>query len=393
MIDINLFAGAGGLAIGLQMAGFSPLRLYERDPQACETLRYNSSEQRSLTAIVEEGDVREIDWRTLGQEVRLIAAGAPCQPFSLGGKHRAFEDGRNLFPEVARAARELRPAAVLVENVRGLLREGFRSYFEYILRQLECPSIKPSRAETWQAHDTRIRRHQCRAGYTPEYHVAWRLLDSADFGVPQNRLRIFIVATRYDLPPYKFPAPTHSRDVLVKKQHEGSYWRRYGIRKQAVIPLLQIVPEGSTNGDRLPWVSVRDAICDLPEPAADDESAKMNHWLVPGARLYAGHSGSDLDWPAKTVKAGVHGVPGGENTLVAEDGKFRYFTFRELARIQSFPDNHFFTGGRIHVTRQLGNAVPPRLAAAVAKPLFQLLTSNVEQHIGGINVAGATHRI
>jgi DNA (cytosine-5)-methyltransferase 1 len=313
-----LFSGAGGLAIGLQMAGFSPLRLYERDAQACETLRFNSSSERqSLQAIVQEGDVREIDWRAFGQDVRLLAAGAPCQPFSLGGKHRAFADGRNLFPEVARATRDLRPEAMLVENVRGLLREGFRSYFEYILRQLECPSIKPSHTETWQAHDSRIRRHQCRAGYTPEYHVAWRLVDAADFGVPQNRLRIFIVATRYELPTYRFPTPTHSREALVRKQVEGDYWKRHGIRKQKVIPFSPGGSDASTNGDRLPWLTVRDAISDLPAPATEVESAEMNHWLIPGARLYAGHSGSERDWPSKTVKAGVHGVPGGENTPYA----------------------------------------------------------------------------
>jgi len=311
----------------------------------------------------------------------------------LGGKHRAFEDGRNLFPEVARAARELRPAAVLVENVRGLLREGFRSYFEYILRQLECPSVKPSHTETWQAHDSRIRRHQCRANHTPEYHVTWRLLDAADFGVPQNRLRIFIVATRYEVPPYRFPTRTHSREALIDKQVVGSYWKGHGIRKERVIPFSQSGLDTPTNSDPLPWVTVRDAICDLPEPAVKNESTKMNHWLISGARLYTGHSGSDPDWPAKTVKAGVHGVPGGENTLIGENGDVRYLTFRELARIQSFPDSYFFTGGRIHVTRQLGNAVPPKLAAAVAKPLFQLLTGHVEKHMGGTNVAGATRRI
>jgi DNA (cytosine-5)-methyltransferase 1 len=110
----------------------------------------------------------------------------------------------------------------------------------------------------------------------------------------------------------------------------------------------------------------------------------MNHWLIPGARTYAGHSGSAMDNPAKTVKAGVHGVPGGENAVVEDDGKVRYFTFRELARLQSFPDKHFFGGARIHVTRQIGNAVPPGLARAVAQPLYQLLANHfAAQVIGG----------
>src|ERR1700679_1953215 len=132
MIDINLFAGAGGLATGLSMAGFSPLYLYEKDAKACETLRSNVvSANPTLKASVFEKDVKEINWDEFPQEVRLLAAGAPCQPFSLGGKHRACEDGRNLFPDVVRAVRELGPAAVLVENVRGLLRDGLRHHFEY----------------------------------------------------------------------------------------------------------------------------------------------------------------------------------------------------------------------------------------------------------------------
>lgn len=101
----------------------------------------------------------------------------------------------------------------------------------------------------------------------------------------------------------------------------------------------------------------------------------MNHWKVPGARRYAGHAGSVLDLPSKTIKAGVHGVPGGENTFVDDSGKLRYYTLREMARIQTFPDEHFFCGARIHVTRQIGNAVPCDLAAAMARPLYEILVS------------------
>ena len=102
----------------------------------------------------------------------------------------------------------------------------------------------------------------------------------------------------------------------------------------------------------------------------------MNHWIIPGAREYLGHSGSTLDWPSKTIKAGVHGVPGGENTILDNDGVFRYYTLREAARIQTFPDQHFFKGARIHVTRQLGNAVPCLLAAKVATPLLSLVAQS-----------------
>src|SRR5438105_2010442 len=119
MTDLNVFAGAGGLALGLREAGFSALDLYEKDGKACDTLRYNlRSPDPTLAGAVVEGDVREVRWPYGRNSVRLLAAGAPCQPFSLGGKHKAAEDGRNLFPEIMRAMRELHPAAVVVENVR-----------------------------------------------------------------------------------------------------------------------------------------------------------------------------------------------------------------------------------------------------------------------------------
>lgn len=386
MIDINLFAGAGGLAVGLHGSGFSPLSLFENDEKACATLQFNtSSKLPTVQGSVFEQDVKQVDWRKFPRGVRLLAAGAPCQPFSLAGKHLASEDGRNLFPEVVRAVRQLRPVALIMENVRGLLREDFRAYFEYVLRQLECPSVRPRPSDLWKDHDKRIRRHQCSVGYVPEYRVGWRLLNAADYGVPQNRQRVFIVATKHGLPSYTFPEPTHSRAALMHSQQTGEYWKWHGMRRREVY---------STNG-RLPkadelsrkrWRTVRDAIADLPKPSEKQEGAWMNHWLIPGARAYAGHSGSEMDWPAKTVKAGVHGVPGGENALALEDGSVRYLTFRELARLQSFPDTHFFDGARIHVTRQIGNAVPPDLARAVAEPLYRLLAKYFEEQvIGGPN--------
>src|SRR5215831_9914895 len=379
MIDVNLCSGGGGLAVGLQLAGFGSLHLYEKDARACETLRHNfESEGSSFRGVVVEKDVKTVEWTSLGEEVRLLAAGAPCQPFSLGGKHRASEDGRNLFPEVFRAVRELSPVAVLIENVRGLLRDGFQNYFEYILRQLECPSIGPAAAELWQTHNRRIRRKQCSVGYTPEYNVTWRLMNAADYGVPQNRFRVFIVATRRGLPPYTFIPPSHGQIHLRSAQEGGEYWRKHGLRRSLL----------SRNGrtslstcTKAPWVTVRDAICDLPKAALEEQGAWMNHWSVPGARKYAGHSGSELDWPSKTVKAGVHGVPGGENTVVGDDGRIRYFTFRELARLQSFPDSYLFCGARIHITRQIGNAVPPMLAKSVAEPLYRLLSDFFTQKV------------
>jgi len=369
-LDIDLFAGAGGLALGLRLGGFSPISVYERDKQACETLRHNAAVGGTLAATVFEEDVKEIGWDAFRGRVRLLAAGAPCQPFSLGGKHRAHEDERNLFPELLRAVRAVKPMVVLVENVRGILREDFQPFFEYILRQLEFPSLASRKGEKWRDHDRRARQHQCSTNYVPEYYVCWRLLEAADFGVPQLRKRVFIVATRADLPIYAFPLPTHSKDALVHEQRASTYWERHSIKK----------PRGNgfhfkTNTANGPaaWVTVRDALANLPPPSKYSGSSRMNHWSIPGARAYPGHGGSSLDWPSKTIKAGVHGVPGGENTDILDDGTVRYYTLREAARIQTFPDEHYFTGARIHVTRHLGNAVPCLLAAKVARPLFALL--------------------
>lgn len=355
-IDIELFAGAGGMALGTYWAGFRNLHLYEVNPYCCETLSENSKSPRKVfEATVHPGDVSRVRWEDVTAPTRLLAAGAPCQPFSLGGKHLAERDGRNLFPEVFRAARALKPRAILIENVRGLLRSAFRPYFDYILRQLEYPSLKPLPSELWQDHDRRLVRKIEAKHYSPEYRVSWQLLNAADYGVAQIRHRVFMVATRVDLPLYEFPNPTHVRPV-----------RGHSIRpRKGAERTPHPLPE---------WVTVGEEIRKLPRPSHSEERAWNNHWVIPGARTYPGHSGSALDRPSKTIKAGVHGVPGGENTCITATDSIRYYTLREAAKIQSFPDDYFFMGSRSQVIRQIGNAVPCKLAEAVARPLAKLLS-------------------
>ena len=122
----------------------------------------------------------------------------------------------------------------------------------------------------------------------------------------------------------------------------------------------------------LAWETVRDAISDLPDPERYPNAVQA-HRFQPGARSYAGHTGSPLDEPAKALKAGDHGVPGGENMLRRPDGSIRYFTVRESARIQTFPDTFIFEGSWSEVMRQLGNAVPVRLASVIAESVCDLL--------------------
>ena len=124
-----------------------------------------------------------------------------------------------------------------------------------------------------------------------------------------------------------------------------------------------------------PWLTTRDAIGDLPDPELEPRKALnfTNHKFQAGARSYPGHTGSPLDEPAKTLKAGVHGVPGGENMLVREDGGIRYFTVRESARLQTFPDSFTFQGSWTEAMRQLGNAVPVTMARVIARDVARSL--------------------
>ena len=370
--DVNLCSGAGGLALGLIQAGFEPVEFYDKDADACATLRHNL--QRAISPLrgnVFEGDISQMGWIHYGSDVRLLAAGAPCQPFSIGGSRKGAKDERNLFPDLFRAIRALRPRAVLIENVRGLDRGSQKLYLEYVIRQLQYPDVSRREDETWEGHDRRLLRHSAAKYARPCYNVQWAVLNGADFGVAQIRYRLFIVATEIGAPEYQFPEPTHSKLKLLYEQAVGTYWEARGLR----IPENQTpaVPQYDQKVGILPWVTVRDAVIDLPPLSSDHGPESNNHCLIPGARSYPGHSGSRLDWPSKTVKAGVHGVPGGENTMVCDDGSFRYYSMREMARIQSIPDHHYFPGARSNITRQIGNAVPCNLAAAVARPLRDLL--------------------
>ena len=156
MKSLELFCGAGGLALGLDNAGFEHVALVEFNKHACATIRHN----RDWPLF--EIDVRKFDCKPYAEGVNLLAAGAPCQPFSLGGRHRGDEDGRNMFPEVLKAVRATRPKAVLVENVKGLTRDSFRPYLEYIEWQLRLPFVGPRKAELWQDHKARLAKRVAR---------------------------------------------------------------------------------------------------------------------------------------------------------------------------------------------------------------------------------------
>ncbi len=382
MRSIELFTGAGGLALGTSVVGFEHAAVVEFDHDCCETLRLNQRlgyEPMKHWKII-EGDVRELDHSMLGP-VELIAGGVPCQPFSLGGKHRAHEDQRDMFPEFARAVAVSRPKAFLVENVKGLLRGSFADYFEYVILRLSHPLITMKADQSWREHRAELERiHTAGEPTGLDYHVVFQLLNAADYGVPQRRERVFIVGFRSDLGVrWSFPLPTHSRDTLLREQFvTGEYWERHRVPRKHRPELTALVRDRAPtlwgDHDLRPWRTVRDAISDLPrlEPGQCDK-VDTNHFLNPGARSYKGHTGSPWDEPAKTLKAGDHGVPGGENTLALGSGEVRYFSPRECARLQTFPDEFRITGAWTEQMRQMGNAVPVLLARVIASDIIAQL--------------------
>lgn len=387
MRSLELFTGAGGLALGIEQAGFHHEAVVERNSDCCNTILEN---QRNGFAALEgwrvySGDVRDFDYSTVKGEIDLLAGGPPCQPFSIGGKHRGHADRRDMFPQMVRAVRELRPRAVLVENVKGLLREAFSKYFEYITLQLSYPELVARGDEGWTDHLARLERYHTKGKSRGlRYNVVFQALNAANFGVPQKRERVIIVGFRADLGiEWAFPQTTHSLDALLTDQWvTGEYWERHRIaRKSRPAPppryskrIERLRRERPMNlFESLPWRTVRDAVAGLPDPESGDCSKVPNHQCNPGARSYAGHTGSPLDEPAKTLKAGDHGVPGGENVLVKADGSRRYLTVRESARIQTFPDEYVFHGAWSEAMRQLGNAVPVALGEAIARGIRQRL--------------------
>lgn len=386
MKSIELFAGAGGLAIATANAGFEHKAVLEWDQNACDTIRRNKAAglPHLRGCEVVQGDVSDYDFKQHAGTVSFVSGGPPCQPFSIGGKHKGMDDSRNMFPHAVRAVREIAPKAFLFENVKGLLRKNFANYYNYIIQQLTYPEIVRKGDEQWTDHHARLEKAITGGKHKGlKYNVVNQLLNSADYGVPQRRERVLIVGVRADLGiTFSFPTPTHEEDALIyDKWVTGEYWDRHGVSKRArgkVPDRLRARVERLSclwsSAMLKPWRTVRDAIADLPQIGPGERCSKFpNHFYNPGARAYAGHNGSPLDEPAKTLKAGDHGVPGGENMVRLPDGSVRYFSVRECARIQTFPDDWVLEGSWTESMRQLGNAVPVGMAQVVAAELHTMV--------------------
>ncbi|MCX5962859.1 MAG: DNA cytosine methyltransferase [Cyanobacteria bacterium] len=379
MNSLELFSGAGGLAKGLELSGLKHAALVEFNKHAYASLCENF-EPRNIFF----GDVRDFNLEML-DNIEIVAGGPPCQPFSLGGKHKGEQDNRDMFPYAIRAIEKLKPKAFIFENVKGLLRQTFADYFDYIILRLTYPNLITEAIFDWRQQLDELRKISRHSYSGITYNVQFKLINSANYGVPQTRERVIIVGIRSDLDClWSFPAETHSSEKLFWDMYvTGEYWEKHKICKSNR-PLIDKLIEdkafrlsekyGAFEPTFMAWQTVRDTLHNLPNPQSNHGIS--DHIFRKGARIYPGHTGSTLDLPAKTIKAGDHGVPGGENMIRFPDGKVRYLTVCEAKLLQTFPPDFVIKGVWGEAMRQIGNAVPVLLAEKIGHKLIKTLDTH-----------------
>lgn len=321
LTSIEICAGGGGQALGLELAGFEHLALVELDPWACATLRLNRPSwnvigpdpvgRRQADGLI--GDVRAFTATSMRGMVDLVAGGVPCPPFSKAGKQLGADDERDLFPEALRLVRECAPRAVMLENVRGLLDPKFAGYREAVLGELAD------------------------LGYSGE----WSLLNASDHGVPQLRPRAVLVALRNDFAPFfAWPAPAPCRPPSVGE-------------------------------------ALRDQMAAGGWEGADDWAARAHRiapTLVGGSKK---HGGPDLgptrarrEWARLSVDGiGIADAPPPPGFVGMPK-----LTVQMAATLQGFPSDWRFAGRKTHAYRQVGNALPPPVAEAIGTAIRDALT-------------------
>lgn len=309
LTSVEICTGAGGQALGLEQAGFKHLAAIEIDKHACNTLRANRPSWNVI-----ETDL--LTWDPRGYEgVDLLAGGVPCPPFSKAGHQRGANDERDLFPRAIELVAALTPAAVMLENVRGLLDSTFQSYRDGIENQLRD------------------------LGYTP----AWKLLNASDFGVPQLRPRVVFVAIRDDLQA-AFEWPTANPSTRTPTVGAA---------------LGDLMAANGWEGARA-WAAQANAIAPT---------------LVGGSKK---HGGPDLG-PTRARRAwAALGVDGKTIAEQAPEPGFTglpRLTVEMAARIQGFPPDWHITGRKTNAYRQVGNAFPPPVAQAVGAQLRKTIES------------------
>ncbi|MBQ9636127.1 MAG: DNA cytosine methyltransferase [Acidaminococcaceae bacterium] len=313
--NIELFAGAGGLALGFEQAGIEGLAFVEIDHCACSTLKHNRPGWNIL-----EGDIHNIDFRKYKDKIDVVSGGAPCQAFSYAGKKLGFGDTRGtLFAEFARCVKEVQPKMFLFENVRGLLSHDKGRTYKTIEHEFEG------------------------LGYSVQYQI----LNACYYGVGQKRERIIVIGIRNDLKDkitFTYPEPDKEWTTLKQAlsfcpKSEG---QAFSETKRKV---MQLVPPGGC------WV-------DLPEDVAKAYMGK-SYYSGGGRRGMARRIG--WDEPCLTLTTS----PSQKQTERCHPEETRPFTVREYARIQSFPDYWEFTGTVSDQYKQIGNAVPVEMARRI----------------------------
>ena len=318
---IELFAGAGGIALGLEQAGISTLEYVEFDKVCCETLRANRPEWNVIC-----DDIHNVSFKKYKDKVDIVTGGFPCQAFSYAGKKMGFDDTRGtLFHEFARCVKEVRPKMFLAENVRGLASHDNGRTLSVIIGVLE------------------------ELGYT----VQKQILNAAYFGVGQKRERIVIIGVKKGLPiTFTYPKAEAKMTTLREalKDCPASIGEQYSEKKRKV---LALVPPGGC------WV-------DLPEEIAKEYMGK-SYYSGGGRRGMARRI--SWDEPSLTLTCS----PSQKQTERCHPEETRPFTVREYARIQSFPDNWAFSGGITDQYKQIGNAVPVELARRIGVQLKEAI--------------------
>jgi DNA (cytosine-5)-methyltransferase 1 len=305
--SIEICAGGGGQALGLEQAGFEHAAVVELDTHACATLRMNRPYWNTIQADVTEW--RADDYRG---HVDLVAGGVPCPPFSKAGKQLGSGDERDLFPSALRIIQDCRPRAVLLENVRGLLDARFDHYRAELDEQLGA----------WG------------------YETFWKLLQSADFGVPQLRPRTLLIALRAEAAAYfTWPQPSRVGPPTVG---------------EALVDLMQ----------RRGWEGARTWAY---------KANKIAPTLVGGSTR---HGGPDLGPTRARAEWESLGVDGRRVATEPPGPGFvgnPCLTLEMTARLQGFPDSWQFAGSKTHAYRQIGNALPPPVARAVGRKIASAL--------------------
>lgn len=321
--EIELFAGAGGLALGLEEAGIKGLEFVEFDHDACNTLRTN----RPKWNIVED-DIHNVDFTKYKDRIDIVTGGFPCQAFSYAGKKLGFEDTRGtLFHEFARCVKEVNPKMFLAENVKGLLSHDKGRTFSTIINVFEG------------------------LGYTLQYKV----LNACFYGVGQKRERVVIIGIRNDLTDkikFNYPVPDKEWTTLrtALKDCPESEGESYSENKKKV---MELVPAGGC------WV-------DLPSDIAK-AYMKKSYYSGGGRRGMARRIA--WDEPCLTLTTS----PSQKQTERCHPDETRPFTVREYARIQSFPDTWEFAGKMSNKYKQIGNAVPVEMARRIGVQIVKTL--------------------